>query len=128
MTIYLLNSLIVPIADSAIGTAIVVMKKANIGEVKRLLERGFVSAVGHESTAILLTELLGTPIPINRISVTAKPGDILIHFALRERLPEGKILSEEELRQVKYELVISEIHGEVACPHCGEAIFAEEVL
>jgi DNA-directed RNA polymerase subunit RPC12/RpoP len=28
---------------------------------------------------------------------------------------------------VKYELVISEIHGEIACPHCGEAIFAEEV-
>jgi hypothetical protein len=63
MTIYLLNSLIVPIAETAM-TAIILMKKANVGEVKRLLERGFVSAVGHESTAILLTELLGTPIPI----------------------------------------------------------------
>jgi hypothetical protein len=126
MTIYLLNSLIVPIAETAM-TAIILMKKANVGEVKRLLERGFVSAVGHDSTARLLTQLLGIPIPINRIAITAKAGDVLVHFALRTRLPEGRVLSEEELMKLDYEFVVSEVHEEVACPHCGEAIFAEEV-
>ena len=41
-----------------------------------------------------------------------EPGDKAIHLFLKERLPEGKILSEEEMKSVKYWLVLSEIEVE----------------
>jgi len=82
--------------------------------IKRMLSKGFVSAVGHESTAKLLSQLLGIEIPVNRIEIKIEYGDKLIVFQLLQRLPEGKVLSEEELRQVKYRfLVVEPVVGEV---------------
>jgi hypothetical protein len=109
MTVYLLNSLIVP-ADLTTPKK-VIMRRASLTEVKRLLIPEFVSAVGHEGTAKLLTEILGgIPVNVNRISVKAVSGDVLIHFALKQRLPEGTVLSKEELEKLEYEFVISEVY------------------
>jgi hypothetical protein len=121
MTVYVLNSLIVP-ADLS-RPAIILMRRAMVEEVKTLLARGFVSAVGHEGTANLLTKLLGVNIPTNRISVKAEPGDVLIHFALKTRLPEGKVLTEEELRGMDFDLVISEVHSHIVCKSCQELVY-----
>jgi hypothetical protein len=56
-----------------------------------------------------MSELLGINIPHNRITVKLRPGDIAVHFVLRERLPEGKVLSYEELRQLPFDLAVSEV-------------------
>ena len=92
-------------------------------EVKALLAKGFTSAVGHEGTASFLSKLLNIPVPTNRVAITAKPGDILVHFALRVRLPEGKVLTEEEFRGLNYEFVVSEVHAHITCPSCREQVY-----
>jgi hypothetical protein len=60
-----------------------------------------------------LSTILNIEIPFNRITVKVKPGDVLVHFVLLTRIPEGKILSYEELQQLDYDLAISEVleHG-----------------
>ena len=64
-----------------------------------------ISAVGHEATAKIMTELLDFPVQVNRVRVTMpEDGDMAIVFRLLDRIPEGKVLSEEELRKIPYEL------------------------
>jgi hypothetical protein len=92
------------------GKYTVLLRKIDLSQVKEILsEVSFTSAVGHEATAKVLSELLGMYIPHNRITVKLKPGDMCIHFALKTRLPEGKVLTEEELKQLDYEFVLSMI-------------------
>jgi hypothetical protein len=120
--IYLLNSLIVP-ADLS-ESRLIVMRRATVEEVKALLAKGnWESAVGHEATAKVLTQLLGIEVPTRRIAVTAKPGDVLVHLALRTRLPEGKVLTEAELQGLDFDLVVSEVHAHIACPSCQEPVY-----
>jgi len=122
MTTYVLNSLIVP-ADLT-QPLIVVMRRSSATEVSQLLKNGsWESAVGHEGTASLLSKLLGVQIPTRRVAIQARPGDTLIHFALKTRLPEGRVLTEEELQQLEYDLVISEIHRHLLCVSCQELIY-----
>lgn len=68
--------------------------------------KGFVSAVGHESTAAIMSELLGVQVPVNRIQVVPVPGDKLLCFKLKRRTPEGVVLSKEEIKQLGYEWVL----------------------
>jgi hypothetical protein len=110
MTIYILNTLIVPVDFDKYPNVTVKLQKITVEEAKALLaSQPFVSAVGHEGTAQLLSRLLGVQIPFNRINVFMKPGDVGIHFFLRERLPEGKVLSETELLKLSFWLVKSEV-------------------
>ena len=49
-----------------------------------------ISVVGHEDTANLFSNLLGMPIPMNRVSITLNKGDVLIVGQYTgPRLPEG---------------------------------------
>jgi hypothetical protein len=48
-------------------------------------------------------------VPFNRVTVKAEPGDILIHFVLRERIPEGKILTLEELQRLPFDFAVTEV-------------------
>jgi hypothetical protein len=57
----------------------------------------FISAVGHEGTAQLLSAQLHRDVPVNRISITLSPSDKLVIAIPNQRLPEGKVLSYEEL-------------------------------
>ncbi|MEM4977095.1 MAG: DUF1874 domain-containing protein, partial [Desulfurococcaceae archaeon] len=79
---------------------------------KRTVEGSeFISIVGHESTAKMMTELLGVPIPVNRSMVQLEPGDIVLVFQIMVRLPEGKVLTLEELKETPhawYKVYISE--------------------
>lgn len=68
----------------------------------------FVSAVGHVGTAEVLSAVLGMTIPASRVNVTMEPGDTAVVFRLLQRLPEGAVLSAEELAQLPYELGILE--------------------
>ena len=61
------------------------------------------SAVGHQSTADILTALLGVPVPMNRIQYTQSPGEIALVFKLKGRPPEDVILTVEEMEGIGYE-------------------------
>ena len=64
------------------------------------------SAIGHETTAQILTELLGFEIPVNRIEYRQEPGDIALVFKLRGRPSEGKILTRDEIEAMGYDFGI----------------------
>ena len=78
---------------------------SNLEEAKRLIkETGFTSAIGHENTAKFMSEILGVPIPMNRISIHMKLNDKAIIFKLSDRLPEGRVLTLEEMKNIHYEI------------------------
>ncbi len=62
------------------------------------------SYIGHESTAQLLSTLLGVEVPMNRQSYRQEPGDIALALKLNRRAPEGTILGLEEIQALGYEL------------------------
>ena len=77
----------------------------SVSEAREILKtHGFTSAVGHEATATFMSQILKIDIPVNRVRIQMQPGDIAIVFQLLERLPEGKVLSEKELRWVPFKL------------------------
>jgi len=72
-------------------------------EAKRWVARkDWVSAVGHPGTAEVMSSLLGIEIPPNRVQVAFEVGDEALVFKLDCRLPEGKVLSVDELRELPF--------------------------
>lgn len=60
------------------------------------------SAIGHESTAQIMSDLLKIDVPVNRQQYTQLIGDIAIVLKLNGRLPEGKVLSRAELEEIGF--------------------------
>jgi len=76
-------------------------RKIDLEQAKAWVKAGeFISAVGHESTAQLLSELLGTEIKQNRIIVDMQRGDEALAIQFLVRVQEGKVLSKEELEEL----------------------------
>jgi hypothetical protein len=75
-----------------------------LDEAKALVRQpaGFESAVGHESTAQILTTLLGVEVPMNRIFFQQQAGQEALVFKLNGRPPEGTILTAEEITAIGY--------------------------
>ena len=96
--IYIMNSPVLPTYGEYRFSRI------SVEEAKSLLSGDFTSAVGHKATAEVLTSILGVNIPENRVAISLEKGDIAVIFRLGVRLPEGKILSAEELKGLKFEL------------------------
>ena len=65
---------------------------------------GFVSAIGHPGAAQFLSRLLDLEVPVNRIHVQMKTGDAALVLRLKERLPEGAVLTDEQMRALPFEL------------------------
>ena len=61
-----------------------------------------VSAVGHQSACDILTTLLNTLIPMNRIEYKQEVGTAALIFKLKGRIEEGKILTVEEIEEIGY--------------------------
>jgi hypothetical protein len=61
------------------------------------------SAIGHQSTADLLTALLGYPVAANRSEFKQTTDAAALVFKLKGRPPEGKVLSRDELEKIGYE-------------------------
>ena len=71
---------------------------------RELLNRAsMLSAIGHQSTADILTELLGLDVPMNRINFAQEVEQSAIVFKLKSRAPEGVILTKEEIDTIGYE-------------------------
>jgi len=93
---------------------LVMIYEEKLENIKQMIQNGFESAIGHESTAKLLSQLLNVNVLVNRREIKLKHGDKLIVFQLMQRLQEGKILNEQELQQIPFRFLIVEIvHGEV---------------
>ena len=94
-----------------------------------LMTSAFISAVGHEGTATLLSKMLRVQIPASRIQIKMDVGDRAIVFRLLERLPEGKVLTEDELWHLPCEFGIMERLPDKEpeklplCPRCGGETF-----
>lgn len=65
--------------------------------------KGFISAIGHQATAEVMSALLETSIPMNRIEFEQQPGQEALVFKLKSRIPEGKILTFEQIEEIGYE-------------------------
>lgn len=74
-------------------------EKIDLEEAKEIIAREgkFVSAVGHKGTAELMSELLEVEVPFNRVQISVSPGDRILVCQLLVRLPEGAVLSYEEM-------------------------------
>lgn len=91
----------------------------SLDRAKRLMSQhinvygvGVDSAIGHESTAQVMTELLGFDVPVNRQQFQQQPGQLALVFKLKGRPPEGKILSSDEIEAIGYEFKLMTL-GEV---------------
>jgi hypothetical protein len=74
-------------------------KTRNIEEIKALLASGFESAIGHASTAIFLTKLLGLNVAMNRTAIRIEKGIIVVFQIDIGRLQPGKELNENDIEK-----------------------------
>lgn len=75
----------------------------SVNEVKTWVNRnGFQSAIGHESTARIISNLLEIDCPVNRILYKQKNDEIALIFKLNGRPEEGKILTIPEIEKIGY--------------------------
>ena len=106
---YLLSTGYVPVRLEEHRKVIVVQRLIGVEEAKQLLSKGFISAVGHQSTAEIMSVVLGIPVQYNRVQVFLEPGDEAICFVLKARPLEGRVLSREELESVGYYFVYAKV-------------------
>lgn len=64
------------------------------------------SAIGHDATSMVMTALLGVEVPVNRQMFCQQPGQKALVFKLNGRLPEGKVLTVEEIQEIGYKFQI----------------------
>jgi hypothetical protein len=75
-----------------------------IDQARKYLSQGFESAIGHVASAQFLSQLLGIEIAMSRISVAMEAGDSALILRIMARLPEGQVLSVQEMSAIPYEL------------------------
>lgn len=86
------------------------VSELTVEDVRKLLsENEFISAIGHQSTSLILSELLQIPIPMNRVQIKIGGNDKLIVYQLMQRVEEGKILSREEILQLPSKFFLVEV-------------------
>lgn len=111
MTRYLMNTLLVPINFDKYSDAVIELERISKDTACSLIKEGVVSAIGHESTAQFISKLCGVNIPAERRTVFFNNGDEGIHLFLKQRLPEGKILSKEEIEKMDFWFIRSRIRS-----------------
>ena len=109
--LYLFNSQIIPVNWQLADSYIIKIKKIDVDQARQLvIQNQFISAIGHDSTAKLLSMLLNIDIPINRIQIQMNSGDIGLHFTLKRRLDEGQVIKNvQELEEIGFDLLMSEV-------------------
>lgn len=81
----------------------------DIDEARKLIsENGFISAIGHESTAEAISEVLKIDIPMSRINFEQQVGQKAVVFKLNKRPPEGSILCRKEIEEIGYSFKLME--------------------
>lgn len=81
----------------------------SVEDVKDLImKNGFISAIGHQSTADIISDLLNIKVSMNRIQFRQQVGQKAVAFKLNERPPEGVILSRDEIEEIGYSFKLME--------------------
>jgi len=62
-----------------------------------------VNAIGHDGTVSLINTLCNTQLKTNRVMVHVQPTDVIYVINVSTRLPEGKVLTYDELEQLLHE-------------------------
>ena len=66
----------------------------------RLNDGTLINAIGHNSTVNLINTLCGTKLEKNRVEVKMDEGDVALIIMISQRLEEGKVLSNEEIKDM----------------------------
>ena len=66
----------------------------------RLEDNELVNAIGHDSTVNLINKLCDVQLQKNRVEIKMSEGDRALVIMVAERLPEGKVLSDEEIENM----------------------------
>jgi hypothetical protein len=77
-------------------------EKVSLSEAKCLIADGFESAVGHETTAQIISKLLEINCAVNRVVYIQGVDETALIFKLKGRAPEGKILTIAEIETIGY--------------------------
>jgi hypothetical protein len=76
----------------------------SLPEAQKLVQNNeILSAIGHQSTAEILSGLLEIEVKPNRIEYLQNVDEIALIFKLKLRPPEGKILTNKEIEEMGYE-------------------------
>lgn len=79
--------------------ALVNVEQISLEEAKTVLANGFVSAIGHQDTANILSNMLGVVVEVNRVNVVLNDDTTLIVAQYKgPRLPEGSTELPEDAR------------------------------
>ncbi|AAS89082.1 hypothetical protein B116 [Sulfolobus turreted icosahedral virus 1] len=66
----------------------------------RLEDGTLINAIGHDSTINLVNTLCGTQLQKNRVEVKMNEGDEALIIMISQRLEEGKVLSDKEIKDM----------------------------
>lgn len=101
--IYIINSSVLTNFGSYVYSEI------TVEEIRSILEKeSYISAIGHEEIAILLSRILNIEILVNRITISQKPGDKLIVIKPKPRLELDRNYSDKDIEEIGFELGILE--------------------
>ena len=77
-----------------------------LADAKAFLEYPYISAIGHQATADYLGRLLGVNIPVDRREIQMLPGDVALVLRMKQRPPEGRVLTAEEMSRQSCEMAV----------------------
>ncbi len=81
----------------------------SVDEASKLLKNTrYISAIGHSSTAQIISEVLHVDIQMNRIQFKQKVGQKALIFKLNIRPKEGIVLCREEIEKIGYHFQLLE--------------------
>jgi hypothetical protein len=90
------------------GEGVYVTKKITEEQAKTLFiktpRNQVISAIGHQSTADAFSLILSDVVEVNRIPAKMQEGDSAIALKVLGRVPEGVILTFDELNSIGFEL------------------------
>jgi Domain of unknown function (DUF1874) len=106
MQLGLLNTSIMTGIDE-LEVAVYEIRKISLEDARTLVRKyldvgGLDSAIGHESTAQVMSALLGVEVAVNRQTFNQQEGQTCLVFKLNGRAPEGRILSVAEIESIGY--------------------------
>lgn len=83
--------------------------ETSVDDIKKILEKeSYISAIGHEEIAVLLSRILNIKVMVNRITISQKPGDKLIVIKPKPRLELDRNYSDKDIEEIGFELGILE--------------------
>lgn len=102
--LYLLNALIVPFRDER---AVFSVRRISPEEAVAIANTSqVISALGHQGSVDAFRALGIQQASLNRISVSFNVDDMAIALVLRQRLPEGAVLTRNEMERIGYDLYL----------------------